>query len=119
MTSFIRHLLSTSAGHFTVISRGSPTDKARSVVNRTPPLLTFGDGAYAMEELIAELGSAYTMAHLELELTPRVDHAQYISHSSIAAANSLNPSRRSRVLSYRSPGSCQRDYGRMGVARNA
>ena len=38
----------------------------------------FGDDAYAMEELVAELGSAYTMARLELELTPREDHAQYI-----------------------------------------
>jgi antirestriction protein ArdC len=38
----------------------------------------FGDEAYAMEELIAELGSAYTMAALELELTPRADHASYI-----------------------------------------
>jgi antirestriction protein ArdC len=31
-----------------------------------------------MEELIGELGSAYTMAALELELTPRADHAAYI-----------------------------------------
>jgi antirestriction protein ArdC len=31
-----------------------------------------------MEELIAELGSAYTMAGLELELTARRDHAAYI-----------------------------------------
>ncbi len=38
----------------------------------------FGDEAYAMEELIAELGSAYTMAGLELELAPREDHASYI-----------------------------------------
>ncbi len=38
----------------------------------------FGDNAYAVEELIAELGSAHTMARLELELTPRADHAQYI-----------------------------------------
>jgi hypothetical protein len=38
----------------------------------------FGDEAYAMEEPIAELGSAYTMAGLELELTPRRDHAAYI-----------------------------------------
>jgi antirestriction protein ArdC len=38
----------------------------------------FGDDAYAMEELIAELGSAYTMARLELELSPRNDHARYI-----------------------------------------
>jgi antirestriction protein ArdC len=39
----------------------------------------FGDDAYAVEELIAELGSAYAMARLELELTPREDHAQYIA----------------------------------------
>jgi antirestriction protein ArdC len=38
----------------------------------------FGDAAYAMEELIAELSSAYTMATLELEMTPRADHAAYI-----------------------------------------
>lgn len=38
----------------------------------------FGDAAYVMEELIAELGSAYTMAPLELELTPRRNHAAYI-----------------------------------------
>jgi antirestriction protein ArdC len=38
----------------------------------------FGDDAYAIEELVAELGSAYTMARLELELTPREDHARYI-----------------------------------------
>ena len=38
----------------------------------------FGDDCYAVEELIAELGSAYTMAALELELTPRADHAAYI-----------------------------------------
>lgn len=39
----------------------------------------FGDDVYAMEELIAELGSAYTMAALQLELTPRADHSAYIS----------------------------------------
>jgi len=39
----------------------------------------FGDDAYALEELIAELGSAYTMAGLELELTPLADHARYIA----------------------------------------
>jgi antirestriction protein ArdC len=38
----------------------------------------FDDEAYAMEELIAELGSAYTMAALQLELAPRTDHAAYI-----------------------------------------
>ena len=38
----------------------------------------FGDSAYAAEELIAELGAAFTCAHLGLSTEPRADHAQYI-----------------------------------------
>jgi antirestriction protein ArdC len=38
----------------------------------------FGDLAYAAEELIAELGAAFTCAHLGLSTEPREDHAQYI-----------------------------------------
>lgn len=38
----------------------------------------FGDSAYAAEELIAELGAAFTCAHLGLSTDPREDHAQYI-----------------------------------------
>src|SRR6266851_10147895 len=38
----------------------------------------FGDSAYAAEELIAELGAAFTCAHLGLSTKPRADHAQYI-----------------------------------------
>lgn len=39
----------------------------------------FGDDAYAIEELIAELGSATLCAHLGLSSTPRPDHAQYLA----------------------------------------
>ena len=39
----------------------------------------FGDAAYAFEELIAELGSAFLAAHLGLSLDPRPDHAIYIA----------------------------------------
>ena len=39
----------------------------------------FGDNAYAIEELIAELTAAFTMAHLGLSSEPRPDHAQYIA----------------------------------------
>jgi antirestriction protein ArdC len=39
----------------------------------------FGDNAYAAEELIAELGAAFTCAHLGLSTEPRADHAQYIN----------------------------------------
>jgi antirestriction protein ArdC len=38
----------------------------------------FGDNAYAAEELIAELGAAFTCAHLGLSTEAREDHAQYI-----------------------------------------
>jgi len=38
----------------------------------------FGDNAYAAEELIAELGAAFTCAHLGLSTEPHEDHAQYI-----------------------------------------
>ena len=38
----------------------------------------FGDNAYSVEELIAELTAAFTLAHLGLSSEPRPDHAQYI-----------------------------------------
>jgi antirestriction protein ArdC len=39
----------------------------------------FGDHAYAAEELIAELGAAFTCAHLGLSTERREDHAQYLA----------------------------------------
>src|SRR5205823_9010704 len=39
----------------------------------------FGDNAYSIEELIAELTAAFTLAHLGLSSEPREDHAQYIA----------------------------------------
>lgn len=38
----------------------------------------FGDNAYSVEELVAELTAAFTLAHLGLSSEPRPDHAQYI-----------------------------------------
>ena len=40
----------------------------------------FGDDAYAAEELVAELGSAFTAARLGLTNNPRHDHASYLAH---------------------------------------
>lgn len=40
----------------------------------------FGTGNYAREELIAELGAAFLCADLQLSLTPRPDHADYIAN---------------------------------------
>jgi antirestriction protein ArdC len=39
----------------------------------------FGDNAYSMEELVAELTAAFTLAHLGLSIEPRPDHAQYLA----------------------------------------
>jgi antirestriction protein ArdC len=39
----------------------------------------FGSEAYAVEELVAELGAAFICADLELGLEPREDHAAYIA----------------------------------------
>jgi antirestriction protein ArdC len=39
----------------------------------------FGDDAYAMEELVAELGAAFLCADLQITDEPRVDHAQYLA----------------------------------------
>ena len=39
----------------------------------------FGDHAYAMEELVAELGAAFLCADLGITDEPRADHAQYLA----------------------------------------
>ena len=40
----------------------------------------FGDQAYAMEELVADLGAAFLCADLEITNEPRPDHAAYLAH---------------------------------------
>jgi len=40
----------------------------------------FGSDAYAMEELVAELGAAFLCADLNIAVEPRPDHAQYLAH---------------------------------------
>jgi antirestriction protein ArdC len=40
----------------------------------------FGNEAYAMEELVAELGAAFLCADLSITNSPRPDHAAYISN---------------------------------------
>ena len=46
----------------------------RDITNR------FGDEAYAMEELVAELGAAFIGAQLGLDQAVRKDHASYLKH---------------------------------------
>ena len=40
----------------------------------------FGDGAYAAEELVAEIGAAFLCADLGITQDVRADHAQYLAH---------------------------------------
>ena len=39
----------------------------------------FGSSAYAMEELVAELASAFLSIKLKVSHEPRKDHAQYLN----------------------------------------
>lgn len=39
----------------------------------------FGDDAYAMEELVAELGAAFLCSEIGITAEPRIDHAQYLA----------------------------------------
>lgn len=53
---------------------GHETRQARQFGQR------FGDEAYAVEELVAELGAAFLCADLEVAIEPRDDHANYLDH---------------------------------------
>jgi len=61
--------LAHECGHWT----GSPKRLSREFGKR------FGDNAYAVEELVAELTAAFTMGHLGLANEPRQDHACYLA----------------------------------------
>lgn len=61
-------------GHEAVHWSGHRTRLNRDLSNR------FGSHAYAAEELIAELGSAFLCADLGLTPEPRPDHASYIEN---------------------------------------
>lgn len=53
---------------------------AKSRLDRDFGSKRFGSEAYAVEELVAELGSAFLCADLDLTLEPREDHASYIAN---------------------------------------
>jgi len=53
---------------------GAPHRLAREFGKR------FGDQAYAVEELVAELGAAFLCADLRITNEPRPDHAAYVAH---------------------------------------
>lgn len=60
-------------GHESVHATGAPARLDRDLSGR------FGSEAYAMEELVAELGAAFLCADLGLSAEPRPDHAGYIA----------------------------------------
>lgn len=65
----------------------------------------FGSEQYAFEELIAELGAAFTAAHLGISTTPRPDHAAYL-------ANWIKALKNDNKLLYRAASAAQKavDY---------
>jgi antirestriction protein ArdC len=60
--------------HEAVHATGSATRCNRQLANR------FGSELYAAEEVIAELGSAFLSAELQLETEPKTDNAPYIQN---------------------------------------
>jgi len=60
-------------GHESIHATGAPHRLVRNLTGR------FGSEAYAVEELIAELGAAFLCADLGLSPEPRPDHAGYIA----------------------------------------
>ena len=60
--------------HESVHATGSPARCNRQLGNR------FGSELYAAEELVAELGSAFLSAELQLETEPRIDNAPYVEN---------------------------------------
>ena len=73
-------LFRTGAGYYATLAHeaahwtGHPSRLARDLTGR------FGSGAYAAEELVAELGAAFALAALGLAAEPRPDHARYVAH---------------------------------------
>lgn len=76
----IRKLFKDGAAYYSVAAHelvhwsGHKSRIARDMTGR------FGSDAYAAEELVAELGSAMACAGLNIEASPRDDHAAYLSH---------------------------------------
>ena len=74
------------AGQFTEAAHYTAT-KAHEVVHWTSAESRcnrelgkrFGDNAYAVEELIAEMGAAFLCASLGIDCQPRIDHASYLA----------------------------------------
>ena len=60
-------------GHECTHRTGHPSRLSRDLTGR------FGSAAYAVEELVAELGAAFLCGTLGLAAEPRADHAQYIA----------------------------------------
>ena len=69
----VDHFYSTLA-HEVVHATGSSSRCNRQLANR------FGSELYAAEEVIAELGSAFLSAELQLETEPKTDNAPYIQN---------------------------------------
>jgi antirestriction protein ArdC len=64
----------------TLAHEGTHWTRHASRLDRSFGQKRFGDDAYAMEELVAELGAAFLCAGLDLTPELRADHASYLDH---------------------------------------
>ena len=65
---------SSTLAHEAVHAAGHPKRLNRDLSGR------FASEKYCIEELVAETGAAFMMAHFGLSAKPRQDHAQYLAH---------------------------------------
>jgi antirestriction protein ArdC len=69
-----------SEGYYaTLLHEGVHASGSRNRLNREMGK-RFGDAAYAAEELVAEIGSAFLCSELGITQDTRADHAQYLAH---------------------------------------
>lgn len=75
-----RHTFATSEGFYsTALHELTHWTGAAHRLDRTKGA-TFGDDQYAREELVAELGAVFAMAHLGLAHEPTANSAAYVAH---------------------------------------
>ena len=74
-----------SEGYFAVLLHERSTDPAPSTRLDRDMGKRFGDAAYAAEELVAEIGSAFLCSELGITQDMRADHAQYLAQLAQAA----------------------------------
>ena len=77
----LREAFKSTAGYYSTLAHelAHSTGAEKRLDRNFSKSTRFGDHAYAVEELVAELSAAMTCAALNIETETRVDHARYIA----------------------------------------